>query len=208
MPRSLEFFFDYGSPYSYLADTQLPALRERNGCEIVYRPMLLGGVFKATGNRSPMLEPVEAKRRYGGIEMRRWVAHLGVPFEANPHFPINTLPLMRTAHAAQAAGCFEAFHAAVYPAFWVAGADLGQPDVLAQLLEGAGLDAPALQAAAQEPAAKDALRATTEEAVTRGAFGAPTFFVGDQMFFGCDRLPFVERALAGPPSSPIGASQR
>ena len=195
MARSVEFFFDYGSPYSYLANTQLPALRARSGCEIVYRPMLLGGVFKATGNQSPALEPVEAKRRYGAAEILRWVERLGVAFQMNPHFPINTLGLMRAAHAAQKHGVFDAFHAAVYPAFWARGENLGDPPVVVRVLREAGLDAVALLAAAKEDAAKAALRATTDEAVERGAFGAPTFFVGDEMFFGQDRLDFVERAL-------------
>jgi 2-hydroxychromene-2-carboxylate isomerase len=191
----LEFFFDYGSPYSYLADSQLRALRARTGCEIRYRPMLLGGVFKATGNRSPALEPVEAKRRYGGVELRRFVDRLGVPFQWNPHFPIDTLRLMRAAHAAQRLGVFPAFHAAVYPAFWAAGEDLGDDAVVARVLGAAGLEGDRLLAAAREDEAKAALRATTDEAVARGAFGAPTFFVDDEMFFGNDRLDFVERAL-------------
>jgi 2-hydroxychromene-2-carboxylate isomerase len=191
----LEFFFDYGSPYSYLADTQLPGLRERTGCEIVYRPMLLGGVFKATGNQSPFMEPVEAKRAYGGVEMRRFVSHYGAAFQPNPHFPINTLRLMRVAHAAGQAGVFPAFHQAVYPAFWVDGADLGKPEVIVSVAESAGLDGAALLEASDVPEVKDALRATTDEAVERGAFGAPTFFVGDEMFFGADRLAFVEAVL-------------
>jgi 2-hydroxychromene-2-carboxylate isomerase len=194
MPR-LEFFFDYGSPYSYLADSQLPSLVERTGAEVRHRPMLLGGVFKATGNRSPALEPCEAKRSYGALELRRWVAHLGVPFRGNPHFPINTLLLMRTAVAAQHTGVFVPFHRAVYPAFWAEEENLGEPEVVARVLEKAGLDARALLEAAGDPAVKAELRATTEEAVARGAFGAPTFFVEDEMFFGNDRLDFVERAL-------------
>jgi 2-hydroxychromene-2-carboxylate isomerase len=194
MPR-FEFFFDYGSPYSYLADSRLPGLAERTGAEIVYRPMLLGGVFKATDNRSPALEPCEAKRSYGALELRRWVAHLGVPFRGNPHFPINTLLLMRTAVAAQRAGVFAPFHRAVYPAFWAEGENLGEPEVVARVVEKAGLDASALLEAAGDAAVKAELRATTEEAVARGAFGAPTFFVGDEMFFGNDRLDFVERSL-------------
>ncbi|MBW2394628.1 MAG: 2-hydroxychromene-2-carboxylate isomerase [Deltaproteobacteria bacterium] len=195
MMARLEFFFDYGSPYSYMADTQLAGLRERTGCELVYRPMLLGGVFKATGNQSPAMQPIEAKRRYGGVEMRRFVAHYAIPFESNPAFPINTLLLMRTAHAAMAAAVFPAFHEAVYPAFWAGRVDLGQPEEIIRIVNEAGLDGAALLAAAAEPEVKAALRATTEEAVERGAFGAPTFFVGDQMFFGADRLPFVEAAL-------------
>jgi 2-hydroxychromene-2-carboxylate isomerase len=194
---SLEFFFDYGSPFSYLADTRLAALRERTGCELVYRPMLLGGVFKATGNRSPAAEPIEAKRRHGAIDMQRWVRRLGVPFKTNPNFPINTLLLMRTCYAAMAAGAFEPFHRAIYPAFWAEGRNLGDPEVIARVLEAAGLDPkPLLEAAATQPV-KDALRATTEEAIARGIFGAPTFFAGGQMFFGNDRLDFVEEALRG-----------
>lgn len=195
MARRLEFFFDYGSPFSYLADTRLPGVRERTGCELVYRPMLLGGVFKATGNGSPAAEPVEAKRRYSGVDLSRFVARLGVPFERNPHFPIDTLALMRAAHAALAAGVFEPFHRAVYPAFWAEGRNLGDPEVAAAVISDAGLDARALLAAAATQPVKDALRATTDEAVARGAFGAPTFFVGDEMFFGNDRLDFVEEAL-------------
>ena len=193
--RRLEFFFDYGSPYSYLANSRLPGLAERTGAELHYRPMLLGGVFKATDNRSPALEPCEAKRSYGFLELRRWIAHLGVPFGGNPHFPINTLLLMRTAVAAQRAGVFEPFHRAVYPAFWAEGENLGEPEVVTRIVEKAGLDARALLEAGGDPAVKAELRATTEEAVARGAFGAPTFFVGDEMFFGNDRLDFVERAL-------------
>ncbi len=196
----LEFFYDYGSPYSYLADTQLAALRGRTGCETVYRPMLLGAVFKATGNRSPAFEPVEPKRRYGATELQRWVARLGVPFQFNPHFPIDTLRLMRAAHAAQMLGAFAAFHAAVYPAFWAQGENLGDPEVVSRVLTRSGLDAGALLAAAGDDSAKRALRATTDEAVERGAFGAPTFFVGDEMFFGNDRLDFVERALLAAPA--------
>jgi 2-hydroxychromene-2-carboxylate isomerase len=196
MGRRLEFFYDYGSPYSYLANSQLPGLCDRTGCELVYRPMLLGGVFKATGNRSPAMEPVEAKRAYGGVEMRRFVAHYGVAFQPNPHFPIDTLRMMRATHGALRSGVFERFHAALYPAFWAEGKNLGEESVLCEVLDAAGLDGKALLEAAADPEVKQALRATTDEAIERGAFGAPTFFVGDEMFFGADRLSFVERALA------------
>ena len=182
MAGVLEFFFDYGSPYSYIADTQLADLGRRVGCRIEYVPMLLGGVFKATGNSSPAQESVESKRRYGAVEMQRRVAEYGIRFEANPHFPINTLNLMRHAHAALDLGVFPGFHAAVFPAFWQREKNLGDPDVLASELSAAGLDA-------------DALRERTDEAVARGAFGAPTFFVADEMFFGSDRLGAVEKAL-------------
>jgi 2-hydroxychromene-2-carboxylate isomerase len=193
---SLEFFYDYGSPYSYLADSRLPELAERTGAEVRYRPMLLGGVFKATGNHSPAVQPCEAKRTHGFLDLRRWVAHLGVPFRVNPHFPVNTLLLMRTAVAAQRAGVFHPFHCSVYPAFWAEGENLGEPEVIGRVLEKAGLDARALLEATGDPAVKAELRATTEEAVARGVFGAPTFFVEDEMFFGNDRLDFVERAIA------------
>ncbi|MBW2229304.1 MAG: 2-hydroxychromene-2-carboxylate isomerase [Deltaproteobacteria bacterium] len=190
-----EFFFDYGSPYSYLADTQIAALAERTGAEVVYRPMLLGGVFKATRNRSPFVEPVEPKRAYFAVELRRWITHLRVPFTHNPHFPINTLLLMRSAVAAEQAGVFAPFHEAVYPAFWCDAQDMGDAQVITRVLEKAGLDAASILRAAGAAPAKDALRITTEAAVARGVFGAPTIFVGDEMFFGNDRLEFVERAL-------------
>ena len=191
----VEFYFDYGSPFSYLADTQLAGLIERTSAELVYRPMLLGGVFKATGNRSPAAEPVEAKRRYNAVAMRRWVEHYGVPFQPNPHFPINTLPLMRTCVAAQREGVFPEFHRAVYPAFWARGENLGEAEVLGRLLEAAGLDAKRLLEGSTDPEVKAELRSTTDAAVERGVFGAPSFFVANELFFGADQLPFVEQAL-------------
>lgn len=191
----LEFFFDYGSPYSYLADTQLAGLRRRTGCQLVYRPMLLGGVYKVTGNHSPAFEPVEAKRRHAALDLRRWGEHYGVPLRFNPHFPIDTLHLMRAAHAALRAGLFEPFHAAVFPAFWAEARNLGDPDEFARVLVAAGLDASALIEAARDPNIKRALRETTDEAVARGVFGAPACFVGDEMYFGNDRLLLVEKAL-------------
>jgi 2-hydroxychromene-2-carboxylate isomerase len=193
--RTVEFFFDYGSPYSYLADTQLEGLRERTGARVVYRPMLLGGVFKATGNRSPAEEPVEAKRRYGRLELERWVAQYGVPFQANPFFPINTLALMRACVGAQREDLFESFHRLVYPAFWAQGLNLGDPKVLGRVLDGAGLPAGRLLELASDAGVKRELRATTEEAVERGVFGAPSFFVGEQLYWGTDRLMWVEAAL-------------
>lgn len=196
MHQKLEFFFDYGSPFSYLANHRLAQLRERTGVEIAYRPMLLGAVFKATGNQSPALEPIEAKRSYGGLALRRSAEAYGAPFVGNSHFPVNTLMLMRTAVAAQRQGVFDPFHATVYPAFWVDGLDLGDEEVLARLLDDAGLDAAKLAELRAQDDVKAELRSTTEEAIARGAFGAPTFFLGDEMFFGADHLFFVERALA------------
>ncbi len=195
MTRRIEFFFDYGSPYSYLADTRLPALATRHAAALVPRPFLLGGVFKATGNQSPAMESIDAKRAYGGATMRRWVARYDVPFASNPHFPINTLPLMRLAVAAQKEGVFDAFHRTVYPAFWVDGEDLGDPEVIRSVLEAGGLEATQLLERAAKDEVKAELRANTEEAVSRGAFGAPTCFLGDEMFFGADHLTFLEEAL-------------
>ncbi|HVH18597.1 MAG TPA: 2-hydroxychromene-2-carboxylate isomerase [Myxococcota bacterium] len=199
MSRQLDFFYDYGSPYSYVANAQLPAVVARTGAMLVYRPMLLGGVFKATGNRSPAAEPIEPKRRYGGITLLRYAAEAGVAFRMNPHFPIDTLFVMRCAVAAQRARVFDAFHARVYPAFWAEGENLGDRDALARVLASAGLDAASLFEGAQAPEVKSELRANTEEAVARGAFGAPTFFVGDELFFGSDHLRFAAKALEALP---------
>lgn len=197
MAPRLEFFYDYGSPFSYLVDTQLPGLCQRSCAELVYRPMLLGGVFKATGNRSPMQEPVESKRSYGALTLRRWVEHYGVPFVLNPHFPIHTVQLMRGAVAAQRAGVFDAYHRAIFPAFWAEGENLGDPLLLAAVLERAGLEAAPLLEATADDAIKQELRANTDEAVARGVFGAPSFFVEGQIFFGNDHVAFLERALGG-----------
>ncbi|MDE0885106.1 MAG: 2-hydroxychromene-2-carboxylate isomerase [Myxococcota bacterium] len=196
MSSEVEFFYDYGSPYSYIANSQLSGLIERAGCTIRYRPMLLGGVFKATGNRSPAEETVKAKRLYSGSEMKRWVEYLGLSLRSNPHFPVNTLLLMRCAHAALVRGEFDTFHAAAFSALWEQEKNLADPSVLGEVLSGAGLDPGSLLENASDPAVKGALRETTEEAVARGVFGAPSFFVDGELFFGNDRLGFVERALS------------
>ncbi len=193
MSQQVEFFFDYGSPFSYLADTQLAALAQRTGATIVYWPMLLGAVLKATGNASPIAVP--AKGRYMGVELQRWAKHYGVPFVTNRFFPINTMRLMRGAVAAQQADCFAEYHRAIYPAFWVDSANLGEPEVIRSVLVKASLNANLLLARIEEPDVKEQLRLNTEEAVRGGVFGAPTFFVGEEMFWGNDRLTFVEEAL-------------
>jgi 2-hydroxychromene-2-carboxylate isomerase len=197
MPASVEFFFDVGSPTSYLAWTQLPRIAAAAGARIAWRPMLLGGVFKATGNASPVAVP--AKGRWMGADIARWAKRYGVPFRFNPHFPINTLTLMRGAAGLQMRRPedFERYLTTIYEAMWKEPADLGDPAVLASTLAAGGLDADALGALVGDPEVKARLVATTEEAVARGVFGAPTFFVGDEMFFGQDRLDFVAEALAG-----------
>lgn len=195
MARTLEFYYDYGSPYSYLADTQVEAIARRAGASLVRKPMLLGGVFKATGNASPMT--VELKSKWSAFDMPMWARHYGVPFKRNPFFPVNTLALMRGAAAAQIDGDFERYHPAIYKAMWVDGRNLNDINEVAAALTEAGLDAARIARRIQDQDVKDRLKATTDEAVARGVFGAPTCFVGDMMFFGNDRLPFVEMALKG-----------
>ena len=193
--RSVEFFFDFGSPTSYLAWTQLPGICAAAGAQLVYRPMLLGGVFQATGNASPVTIP--AKGKYMLTDMARFARRYGVPMQFNPHFPINTLPLMRAAVGMQVAmpERLAGLIATVFRAMWVEALNMGDPAVAAEVLERGGFDARAVLALASDPAVKEALKANTEEAVQRGAFGAPTMFVGEQMFFGQDRLDFVAEAL-------------
>jgi 2-hydroxychromene-2-carboxylate isomerase/uncharacterized cupin superfamily protein len=197
-PARIEFFFDFGSPTAYLAYTQLPAIATQAGAELVWRPMLLGGVFKATGNASPVTVP--AKGRWMNEDIARWAKRHGVPFRFNPHFPINTLTLMRGAAGLQLRQPerFRAYVDAVYRAMWVEPRNLGDAEVLAATLGEAGFDAEAFGALVAEPEVKAALAAHTDEAVARGVFGAPTMFVGGRMFFGQDRLDFVrEAAQAG-----------
>lgn len=197
MSKTVEFFFDLGSPASYLAHTQLPDLCRETGATLVYRPMLLGGVFQATGNASPAMIP--AKGRYMIRDLARFAERYGVPMRFNPHFPINTLTLMRLLVAVQLhqPERFDDALPALFRAIWVDGVNMGDPAKVAGVLVAAGFDAAALQAQIAEPAVKDALKATTEEAVKRGVFGAPTCFVGGEMFFGQDRLDFVRGALRG-----------
>ena len=191
---ALEFFFDYGSPFSYLADTRVPGVAERTGAAIRYRPMLLGAVLKATGNASPMT--VAAKGRYMLRELERWADRYGVPFRPNPHaFLSNTLRVMRGAVASRRLGVFPAYHRAVFDAAWARPADLGDEAAFRRVLDDAGVDSQSVLSAIEDRETKDELRRTTDEAVERGVFGAPTFFVGQEMFWGNDRLDFVERAL-------------
>ncbi|MEP7301401.1 MAG: 2-hydroxychromene-2-carboxylate isomerase [Caldimonas sp.] len=194
--RSVEYFFDVGSPTSYLAWTQLPKIAAGSGARIVWRPMLLGGVFKATGNTPP--GSVAAKGRWLNDDIARWAKRYAVPFRFNPHFPINTLTLMRGATGVQMhrPAEFERYLAVVHRAMWEQPANLGDPALLADTLSAGGLDTAAILALAADPEVKARLVATTEEAVARGVFGAPTFFVGEAMHFGQDRLDFVREALS------------
>ncbi len=195
MAREVEFFFDVGSPYSYLASGELPRVAERTGATIRWRPMLLGGVFKATGNRSPIEVP--AKGAWAWTDMQRWARRYGLPLQRNPSFPVNTLLLMRAAAGLQMRdeAAFPRYLAAVWRAMWADARNLNDAQQVAATLREAGFDPAQVLAIAEEPATKDRLRETTEEAVRRGVFGAPSFFVGDALYWGQDRLAFVEEAL-------------
>lgn len=194
--QSVEFFFDFGSPTTYLAWTQLPQLCADAGADLVYRPMLLGGVFQATGNASPVTVP--AKGRYMLEDMARHASRYGVPMRMNTHFPINTLTLMRGAVGLQLyrPDRFDDYVHTVFAAMWVEPRNLGDPEILAGTLAAAGFDPREVLEIANQQPVKDALKANTEEAVRRGAFGAPTMFVGGKMYFGQDRLDFLREALA------------
>lgn len=193
--KTVEFFFDFGSPASYLAWTQLPAICRAAGATLVYRPMLLGGVFQATGNASPVTVP--AKGKYMLTDLARFAQRYGVPMRFNPHFPINTLALMRGAVGVQLRdpARFDDFVTTMFRAMWVDGRNLADAATVGEVLAQAGFDPQAFLALTGDAAVKDALKANTAEAVNRGAFGAPTMFVDEQMFFGQDRLDFVREAL-------------
>lgn len=197
MSRSVEFFFDVGSPSTYLAWTQLPKLCADAGATLIFRPMLLGGVFQATGNASPVSVP--AKGAYTRMDFQRFARRYGVTLVQNPYFPVNTLVLMRALTGAQL-HTPERFHElleVIFRGMWLAEQNFNEPAVLGAWLANNGFDPQALLELASRQDVKDALRQTTEEAVARGVFGAPSMFVGDELFFGQDRLDFVREALAG-----------
>jgi 2-hydroxychromene-2-carboxylate isomerase len=195
MSRSIEFFWDAASPYTYLASTQIEAVAARAGASLVWKPFLLGKVFEATGNKMPAAIPAKGKHLF--LDVRRWAEHYGVPVGFPKVFPVNSVLALRAGIAAGRHGQGAAFAKAVMKAYWVDGTDIGQAGVIGAVAAALGLDGAALVAQAQEQPVKDELRANTEEAVKRGAFGAPTFFVGEQMFWGNDRLVLLEQFLSG-----------
>lgn len=200
MTGSLEFIFDFASPNAYLAHKALPALIERAGATVIYTPCLLGGIFKGTGNAAPMVQyaNIPAKLSYERLEMERFIAAHGLTkFAMNPHFPVNTLTLMRAAIAADMAGELDRVIEIGLSAMWENGDNMADPEVIARVLSAGGLDGAGLVARTQDQAVKDRLAANTENAVVRGVFGIPTFFVGEEMFFGKERLGQVEAALNG-----------
>lgn len=196
--KALELIFDFGSPNAYMTLKVLPELLDRTGADLVITPCLLGGIFKATGNKAPMVQYAEApaKLAYENLEMRRFIEKHGlVKFRLNPHFPVNTLLIMRGAIVAEDEGNLDDYVDAVNRAMWEEGLKMDDPEVVAAFLSANGFDGPALLARTQEPEIKAKLAQNTDAAVARGVFGIPTFFVGNEMFFGKDRLDQVEAAL-------------
>ena len=194
-PVTIDFIFDFGSPNGYLSWKVLPDIAARTGASLNLIPCLLGGIFKATNNQSPMAAfgGVTGKLAYEGLETRRYVAKHGLTkYASNPHFPVNTLTIMRGMVAARRAGVGEAYLEVVLKAMWEDGQKMDDPEVIVRVLNAAGLDGAALATATQDPEVKAELVANTEAAVARGVFGIPTFFVGSEMFFGKDRLGQVE----------------
>jgi len=196
MSKTVEFYFDLGSPATYLAYTQLPKICEQTDSQLVYVPILLGGVFKATGNASPATVP--AKGRYMFIDLDRYAKRYGVPLKINPHFPINTLVLMRAVTGMQMRHPerFAAFVDCLFKALWIKGRNLNDPATVGAVLSENGFDPEEILAMSADEDVKSALKDTTEKAVQRGVFGAPSMFVGEQLFFGQDRLDFVSEALS------------
>ena len=196
--KTVELIFDFGSPNAYLTLGVLPAMLEKAGAELVITPCLLGGIFKSTGNRPPMLQLVDtpAKLAYEHLEMKRFIQkHALSRFRMNPHFPVNTLTVVRGAIVAAEEGYVFRYVEAVNRAMWEDGLKMDDPEVISAFLSANGFDGPAILARTQEDGIKAKLAANTEAAVARGVFGIPTFFVGEEMFFGKDRLGQVLEAL-------------
>ena len=193
MVKNIEFHFDFGSPTAYLAFTQLKIIAERNKTVIEYYPILLGGVFKATGNNPPASVP--AKGKYMMTDLQRYADKYGVPYERNPFFPVNTLSLMRGAISYQDEGDFIKYIEVMFKNMWIEPKNLNDEDVLKKVLIENNFDFDDFIKRITDQNVKNRLISNTENAVNKGAFGAPTIFVGDQMFFGQDRMEFVEEYL-------------
>ena len=199
MSSNPQFMFDFGSPNAFLSHEAIPAIEKRTGAKFEYVPILLGGIFKATNNKSPAetLAGIKNKREFQALETERFVKRFGVKaYTWNPFFPVNTLNLMRAAVAAQFEGVFEKYVEAAFHHMWVEPKKMDDPEVAAKALTSSGLDAAKLLARSQEPEVKAKLIENTQSAVERGAFGSPTFFVGKEMFFGKEQLREVEELVA------------
>jgi 2-hydroxychromene-2-carboxylate isomerase len=195
-----QFMFDFGSPNAYLSHEAIPAIEKRIGVKFEYVPILLGGIFKATNNRSPAetLAGIKNKREFQTVETERFVRRFAVkPYVMNPFFPVNTLNLMRAAVAAQFEGVFEKYVDAAFHHMWGEPKKMDDPEVAMKAFAASGLDAAKLFGRAQAPEVKAKLITNTQDAVERGAFGSPTFFVGKEMFFGKEQLREVEELIAG-----------
>jgi 2-hydroxychromene-2-carboxylate isomerase len=194
---SVEFHFDFGSPNAYLSHKVIPGIEQRTGARFTYVPVLLGGVFKATNNVSPVVanRGILNKGEYQKLEMQRFIRRHGIAFKMNPHFPVNTLLIMRGAVVAEEEGFLPAYVDAVYGHMWAEPKKMDDPEVIAAALDASGFDGARILARTQEPAIKARLAENTERSVARGAFGSPTFFVGDDIYFGKDKLRDVEEAL-------------
>ena len=195
---SAQFLFDFGSPNAYLCHKVIPGIEARTGVSFEYLPILLGGLFKLANNRSPVeaFADIPNKRAYDLMEMNRFVKKHGLAdYRWNPFFPVNTLAIMRGAVAARKLNCFEKYVDTVFASLWERAQNMADPQVIFSELEAAGLDAKAIFSATQDQDVKDRLLANTKEAHARGAFGSPTFFVGDEIFFGKDRLREVEEEI-------------
>ena len=194
MSKTVDFYYDYGSPTAYLAWTQLPTICNKHGATLNYKPILLGGVFKGTDNQSPVV--IKPKGKWLLDDVARYAKHYGVDYAMNPHFIVNTMPAMRGAIWAQTSGQIEAYNTAMYTAMWADQKDIARLDVIEEVLTTARLDAAAMGDAIQQTDVKQSLIDATTAAVEAGVFGAPTMIVGDELHFGQDRLEWIERALA------------
>ena len=194
--KQVEFYFDLGSPYSYLGFFQIQKIAQQHQAEVIWKPMLLGGVFKATGNNSPMMVP--AKAAYSMKDMARWAKYWHIPLQMNPYFPINTLQLMRLITAVQLhqPEDFVRILAGLFNAMFGEPKNLNDMNELIQVMTSLGLNVEQVQAWLNDEGVKAQLKKVTEEAIQRGVFGAPTWFVGNEMFWGVDHLHFIETALS------------
>ena len=199
-PLKVEFLFDFGSPNAYLAELVIPSIERRTGVKFDYVPVLLGGIFKATGNMSPFdsLRGIKNKPEYMALETQRFIRrHDITTFRPNPFFPVNTLMLMRGAVAAQFEGVFEPYFRAAYHHMWEEPKKMDDIEIFRAAFKSSGLDIDRLIARAQQDDVKKKLVDLTGDAVNRGAFGSPTFFVGNEMFFGKEQLREVEELVSG-----------
>ena len=194
----VQFLFDFGSPNAFLVHRVIPGIEQRTGVRFTYVPILLGGLFKLTGNQSPAsaFAGIKNKPEYNRLEMERFLARQAITdFVFNPYFPVNTLQLMRGAVAARELGVFGRYVDTIFDAMWTEGLDMGQPELVAATLEAAGLPVEQLIAQSQAPQIKQRLLDNTQTAFERGAFGSPSFLVGDELYFGKDRLREVEEEI-------------